>query len=344
MTERFRVTFDPAFFEDPSRAVGIRTLEKEPHIEVKYPEAGRRAEFRPSDLADCDALIAVLVRVTEASLKGVTRLKHIARFGAGFDTVDLDACSRHGVLVTNAPLGPTESMAEATVGLMIMLSYRIKEKEEVLRRGKFSVPRELMGTEVMGKTVGMLGLGNIGMRFAELLAPFNVHIIACDPYVPGERFAKFNVERVDFHTLLRESDFLAIHCPLTRETRYMFGEEEFRMMKPSAYFVNTSRGGFYKDATLAKALGEGWIAGAGIDVFEDEVNAEGNPLIELKNCILTPHAVGLSDGMMAGIWKYTLQTVLQSSRGGLPDFILNPEALPPEKRAQARLSPSFIPR
>jgi len=349
MSEPFRVTLDPVFREpaflgDESKMAGLRKLEEEPHIGVKYPERGLKPEHAPSDLAGCDALIAVLVKVTEASLEGVTSLKHIARFGAGFDTVDLDACARHGVVVTNAPLGPTESMAESTLGLMIMLSYKIIEKERVLRGGVFKVPRELTGTEIMEKTVGILGLGNIGCRFAELLAPFHARLIAYDPYVGQERFAQFKAESVDFHTLLRESDYLSIHCPLTDETRYMFGEAEFQMMKPTAYFLNTSRGGFYKDATLAKALSEGWIAGGGIDVFEDELSAEDNPLIELTNCILTPHAVGMSDGMMDGIWKYTLQTVLQTSRGELPDFILNPEALPAEKRAQAKVSPSFIPR
>ena len=344
MKELFRVTFDPFFLEDRSKMFGIRTLEQEPHIEVKYPEPGLRPEYRPSDLADCDALIAVLVKVTESSLEGVSRLKHVARFGAGFDTVDLDACARHGVVVTNAPLGPTESMAEANIGLMIMLSFKIKEKEQVLRAGTFSVPRELTGTEIMDKTVGIMCLGSIGGRLAELLGPFNARIIAYDPYAGKERFAKFNAESVDLPTLLRESDYLSIHCPLTDETRYMLGEAEFRMMKPTAYFLNTSRGGLYKDATLAKALGEGWIAGAAIDVFEEELSAENNPLMGLKNCILTPHGVGRSDGMIGGIWKHTMQAVMQTSRGELPDFILNPEVLPADKRSQAKVSPAFIPR
>jgi len=344
MSERFRVTFDPLFVTEPARMEGIRKLEREPHIELKYPEEGRRPEFRPSEIADCDAVITVFCKVTEASLEGVSRLKHVARFGAGFDAVDIDACTRHGVMVTHAPLGPTESMSEATLGLMLMLSYKIKEKEEVLRGGSFKVPRELTGTEIMGKTVGIMSLGSIGARVAELLAPFHARLIAYDPYVGEERFSQLGAERVDFHTLLRESDYLSIHCPLTNETRYMFGEDEFQMMKPTACFINTSRGGLYKDAILAKALSEGWIAGAAIDVFESELSVEDNPLIGLKNCIVTPHAAARSDGMLAGIWKYTLQAVLQSSRGELPDFILNPEALPPEKRAQAKVSPAFIPR
>jgi len=344
VSERFRVTFDPLFLAEPARMAGIKRLEQEPHIEVKYPEPGRRQEFKPSELADCDAVITVFCQVTEASLEGVTRLKHVARFGAGFDAVDLDACSRRGIVVTHAPLGPTESMAEATLGLIIMLSYKIKQKEEVLRGGKFSVPRELIGTELMGKTVGIMCLGSIGGRLAELLAPFHVRIIAYDPYVSQERFAQLRATSVDLHTLLRESDYLTIHCPLTKETRYILGEAEFRMMKPTAYFLNTSRGGLYRDATLAKALREGWIAGAAIDVFEDELAVKDNPLIGLKNCIVTPHGVGRSEGMIAGIWRYTREAVLKSSRGELPDFILNPEALPPEKRARAKVSPAFIPR
>ncbi len=344
MGEKFRVAFDPLFLAEPARLEGIRKLEKEPHIELKYPEPGRRPEFRRAEIADCDAVITVFCKVTEASLEGVSRLKHVARFGAGFDAVDLDACTRHGVMVTHAPLGPTESMAEATLGLMITLSYKIREKQEVLRRGSFKVPSELQGAEIMGKTVGIMSLGSIGGRLAELLVPFRARIIAYDPYIDQDRFARFNAESVDLHTLLSESDFLTIHCPLTDETRYMLGEEEFRMMKRTAYFINTSRGGFYKDAVLAKALRAGWIAGAALDVFESEAGGGDNPLMGLKNCILTPHGVGRSDGMLGGIWKHTLQAVLQTSRGELPDFILNPEVLPPEKRAQAKVSPAFIPR
>jgi len=342
MAGAFRVTFDPFHWLRYKNILDFTLLEREKGIEIKVPDTPVGEEILPRLVRDCDAIIMSITRVTPASLEGVERLKLVARFGAGYDRVNLKACTEHGVMVTNVPYGPTEAMAEATVALMLACSLRITEKDRDLRRHGWDVKMAYLGRNVSGKTLGIVGLGNIGCLVVGLVKPFKMRVLGYDPYAPAERFTRYAVERVALETLLPESDFVSLHAPLTAGTRYMFGEEQFRMMKPTAYFINTARGGYYKEELLARALREGWIAGAAVDVFENEPKIEGNPLLEIENCILTPHSIGLTYEMIDKTWKAVVENILRCARGELPENIVNVDVVPEEKRRLMRTTPSYI--
>ncbi len=338
----FRVTFDPFHWIRYRNLLDLSLLEREEGIEIKEPDTPVEGEIPPALIRDCDAIVMSITRVTPASLEGVTRLKLVSRFGAGYDRVNLKACTEHGVMVTNVPYGFTEAMAEATVALILACSLRVTEKDRDLRRTGWDVKMAYLGRNVSGKTLGIVGLGNIGCLVVGLVKPFKMRILAYDPYAPDDRFACYGVEKVDLDTLIRESDFVSLHAPLTAENRYMFGEEQFRMMKPTAYFINTARGGYYKEELLARALREKWIAGAAVDVFENEPNIEGNPLLEIENCILTPHSIGLTYEMIENTWKAVVANILRYARGELPENIVNVDVVPPEKRQLMKTTPSYI--
>jgi len=336
------VTMDGNLRRKDGSIPGVEVLENEPAVELKLPRPGYMNEIEPDDIRGCDAVVISSAAFTRASLGGADRLKLIVRFGAGFEKVDLDACTEHGIMVCHAPLGPTEAMAQGTLGLMIACATRMFQKDAVVRRGRWGERSRYIGTDLTGKTLGLIGLGNIGTRVASKVKPFDMRIIAYDPYAPDQRFQDYGVEPAPLETVLKESDFISVHCPLTPESRYMLKEEHFKMMKPTALFFNTSRGGFYDEGALAKALTEGWIAGAGIDVFEDEPNIENNPLVELENCIVTPHAIGFTQGLFDTIWHWVAHSIIQFAHGELPDNIINVEALPAEQRARAVPTSSYI--
>jgi D-3-phosphoglycerate dehydrogenase len=329
--------------DDKGEIPGARVLEQEPSIEVRYPRSGYMTEIEPDDIKGCDAIVISSAYFTRASLAGSDgRLKLIVRFGAGFERVDLDACTEHGIMVCHAPLGPTEPMAQGTLGLMIACATRMFQKDDVIRRGKWGERVHHMGTDLTGKTLGLIGLGNIGTRVVDKVAPFDMKVIAYDPYAPDQRFKNYGVQPVSLETVLKEADFISVHCPLTEESRSMLKEEHFKMMKPTALFFNTSRGGFYEDRLLARALTEGWINGAGIDVFEDEPNIENNPLVEIGNCIVTPHAIGFTQGLFETIFHWVSRSIMQFANNELPDNIVNIEVLPPDQRVHAVPTSSYI--
>lgn len=336
------VTIDGNLRREDGTIPGIDVLENEPTIELKYPSRGYMFEIEPDDIRGCDAVVVSSAAFTRVSLEGADRLKLIVRFGAGFERVDLAACTERGIMVCHAPKGPTEAMAQGTLGLMIACATRMFQKDAVVRKCRWDQRTRYIGTDLTGKTLGLIGLGNIGSRLVELVKPFRMRVMVYDPYIPAGRFEEYGIEPAPLEKLLMESDFISIHCPLTNESRGMLKEEHFKMMKRTALFFNTSRGGFYEDRLLAKALTEDWIAGAGIDVFEDEPRIEGNPLVEVENCIVTPHAIGFTHGLFDSIWYWVSRSVIQFARGELPDNIINMEVLPPEKRALAVPTSSYI--
>ncbi len=336
------VTMDGNLRREDGTVPGVHVLEEEPTIELKFPRPGYMDEIEPDDIRGCDAVVISSAGFTRASLDGADRLKLIVRFGAGFERVDLDACTEHGIMVCHAPLGPTEAMAQGTLGLMIACATRMPQKDAVIRKGQWAQRAKYIGTDLTGKTLGIIGLGNIGTRVVEKVKPFKMKVIAYDPYCPDQRFEDFGVEPAPLETLLEESDFISIHCPLTDESRGMLKAEHFKIMKPTVLFFNTSRGGFYEDRVLAEALTEGWIAAAGIDVFEDEPYIQNNPLVEIENCIVTPHAIGFTQGLFDTIWHWVSRSVIQFARGELPDNIINVDVLTPEQRAKAVPTSSFI--
>jgi len=259
-------------------------------FEVVYKEYPSEEELIKL-IADVDA---VVVRskplITRRVIEAGRRLKLIARAGVGLDNIDLNAAAEHGVKVVNSPESVTQSVAELTIGLIISVYRKIAYSDRYMRMGKW-VKKEAEGLELYGKTLGIIGMGRIGRSVARIAYHgFNMKIIYHDVQRVDPVFEReVNARYVDLDTLFREADIVSIHVPLTPETKHLVNEERLRLMKKTAILINTSRGEVVDTNALIKALKEGWIAGAGLDVYEEEPLPPDHPLTKLDNVVLTPH-------------------------------------------------------
>jgi len=321
---------------------GLDPLFEDPDIEVSYPEIPG-GTVPPADLRGVDAFVSRSKQVTADSLADADDLRIVARAGAGYDNLDLDALTDRGVVATHAPQGPTRAVAEATVSLLVACAHNLREHEEIFRERGYDAAREAdVGYNLSGRTLGIVGFGRIGRSVADLMDAFGVETICFDPYADGAAAADRGVSLVDRETLFAESDLVTIHVPRTPETRGMLGAEDFRAMKESAWLVNTSRGDIYPDAELAAAIREGEIAGAAVDVFEDEPDVAGNPLLGLDGCITTPHVTGRTVDTRRRTGGIMAESIRDCKRGAWPNNVLNPGVYD-EPVPEAALSPSFQP-
>jgi D-3-phosphoglycerate dehydrogenase len=227
--------------------------------------------------------------VTRKVIESADRLKVIARAGVGLDNIDVKAAEERGVALINAPESSTQSVAELAIGLMLAVARRIAFSDRRMREGYWA-KKEAMGVELSGKTLGVIGAGRIGSAVARIAKyGFNMHILYYDVVCRDDLNKELGAECVSIEELLKRSDIVTIHVPLLPETRHMINEEKLRLMKKTAILINTSRGAVVDTAALVKALSEGWIAGAGLDVFEEEPLPKDHPLTKLDNVVLTPH-------------------------------------------------------
>jgi len=255
--------------------------------EVRHVDGTDRAALL-SALADVDAVIVRSATQIDAEALGAgTRLKVVARAGIGLDNVDVPAATGRGVLVVNAPVSNITSAAEHAVALLLSAARQIPRANASLKAGEWR-RSEFTGVEVSEKTVGVIGLGRIGVLFAQRMAAFGVRLLAYDPYLPAARAAQLGVALVSLDELLRESDFISIHLPKTAETKGLIGERELRMVKPEAILINAARGGLVDEHALAQALKEGRLGGAAVDVFVTEPCTD-SPIFGFDNAVVTPH-------------------------------------------------------
>jgi len=279
-------------------------------------------ELEPEDVAPYDAIVLFGPSVTAATLAGVDRLRLVARLGVGIDNVDVDACTRAGVLVTITPDGVRRPMAAGAMAFVLALAHRLPEMDRHVRAGGWE--RFLhVGTGLDGRTLGVVGLGNVGRELAMLAAPFGLRVIVADPFVTD---TPAGVELRALDELLETSDFVAVTCPLTDITRHLIGPSQLARMKPTAYLVNVARGPIVDEAALVVALRDGVIAGAALDVFDPEPVRPDNPLLELDNVLLAPHAVGFTDELLRLSGRSVSRAALAVRGGRMPEFPVNPEA------------------
>jgi len=328
--------------EEKDYYMGLEPMLEASDVAVTFLPSREGGEIRADELADADAFVSARDRLTADSLARADDLRIVTRGGAGFDNLDLDALADHGVVACHAPQGPTQSVAEATVMMLTACAHNTRRADRMVREEGFGGRIENMGVELQDSTVGIVGLGLIGSRVVELLEALDPEIIAHDPYVPASRADELGVELVDRETVLDRSDLVSLHVPLTEETHHMLGRESFRRMKESAHLVNTTRGGIYPDEELAAAIRDGDIAGAAIDVFEGEPDVAGNPLLELEDCLMTPHSAGINRQSMERIGNIMSESILNVKDGELPINILNPEVYD-EPVPEDNLTPSFRP-
>ena len=226
-------------------------------------------ELTPAHASQYDALSVLNPRVTAATLSGPDRrVKIVARMGVGYDSIDVPTCTANGIILTNTPDGVRRPVATSILLLILALSHKILTKDRITRAGRWAETTMHMGDGLTGKTVGSIGMGNIGSELFRLLAPLEMVHLAHDPYAKAEDAARLGVRLTDKDTLLRQSDFVCVNTPLTPETRHMVGDREFALMKPTAYFINTAADRWWMRNALYAALVETAIAGAALDVFE----------------------------------------------------------------------------
>lgn len=265
---------------------------------------------------------------TAALLERCNRLLAVCSAGAGYDIIDVDACTEAGVIVCNNSGPGREAVAEHALGFMLALGKKIVAGDRLIRRAVVQDRAPLRGIELQGRTVGIVGLGQIGSRLAELANAFGMQVIAYDPVLSDDDVRSRGAERVDLDELLARSDFLQLTCPLTPETEGLIGRRELSLMQPGAYFISTARGPVHDEVALHEALVEGRIAGAGLDVFHDEPPSPDHPLLQLDNVIATPHVAGITEEATRHIAVATAEQWLAIFRGEVPPRLLNPEAWP----------------
>ncbi len=327
-------TFRIGITRDVVRADGTSIFDKRAlqiFDEAKLPWefiADDAQELTAAHGAQYDALCVFNPKVPAAVVGGPdSKVQIVARMGVGYDSVDVKACTEQGVIVTNTPDGVRRPVATSILTLILALSQKLFIKDRITRAGRWAETTSHMGVGLTGKTIGSIGVGNIGGEAYRLLAPLEMQHIAFDPYVKAEDAAKLRVRLVDKETVFREADFVFVNMPLTPETRGSVGAREFALMKPTAYFINTARGPLVDEEALYAALSERRIAGAAIDVFQHEPVDADNPLLTLDNVIVTPHSICWTDEFFRNNAESAFRSVAAVAGGKAPAFVVNREVL-----------------
>jgi D-3-phosphoglycerate dehydrogenase / 2-oxoglutarate reductase len=253
----------------------------------------------------------------------------IIRSGSGVDVIDVDAATARGMLVCNTPLAHNGPVSDHTIALIFAVGRQIVPGDRITRAGDWTVrATALPEWHLEGQTLGLLGFGHIPRSLVRKLHGFNLNVLVFDPFVDAATLAEYGARSVTLDELLAESDIVSIHTPLTAQTHHLFSERELRLMKSSAILINTARGPIIDEAALYRALTEGWIAGAGLDVFEKEPSPADNPLFQLDNIVVTPHTAGVSDQSVEATWRLSVEMVIQMSNQRFPRSYVNRECSP----------------
>jgi D-3-phosphoglycerate dehydrogenase / 2-oxoglutarate reductase len=262
-------------------------------------------------------------------LKRMPNLLVVSSSGAGYDTVNVKDCTDAGILVVNQTGGNADAVASHVLAMLLMLSKQIAQSDHALRAGTMHDRTAYIGSDVHGRTIGIVGLGNVGRRVASLCrGPFGMRVLACDPYLDKQTIGERGAEKVTLEELLQRADFVSINCPLTDETRGMIGAKEFALMQKHAYFITTARGFIHDERALEAALREKRIAGAGLDVWDKEPPAANHPLLALDNVIASPHTAGVTHEARANMGKIAAEQLVMTLDGKRPPRVVNPQVWP----------------
>jgi D-3-phosphoglycerate dehydrogenase len=325
---RFRVALSGDFRQPDGSptypSFDLSPLTGDPGIETVYVDAVDGA--MPADgLAGCDALILLMPRFARASVPADGRLAVVARFGVGYDTVDVPACTDNGIALVITPDGVRRPVAVSILTFVLALSQKLLIKDRLCRQGPegWAKRSDHMGEGLVGRTLGQLGMGNIGAEVFRLARPFGMRFVAHDPYQDPAVAAELEVELVGLEELFRRADLLSVSVPLSEATRHIVGERLLALMKPTAYLINTARGPVVDQRALYGALADGTIAGAGLDVFEVEPCPADEPILRLDNVVVAPHSLCWTDECFAGNGAADVRAVLEVMHGRVPTGIVN---------------------
>ena len=266
--------------------------------------------------------------VTTELLARCPNLLCVSSSGAGYDTVNVDDCTKAGVLVVNQAGGNAVSVAEMALGLLLDVSRRISECNALLHTKTGFSRESVMGREIHGKTIGIIGLGHTGSRVAALARAFGMQVLAFDPYLSAEQITQSGAETVTFNTLLERADVVSVHCPRNQETMNMLNAAAYARMKKGAILVSTARGGIHDEAALAEAIRSGHLGGAGLDVWHPEPPPLDHPLLQLPNVVATFHTAGVTHEARRNVASMAAEQIAGVLRGGRPPRLINPEVWP----------------
>jgi len=312
----FKVLITPRSFEH----IKDKFLEllKDAEIEVVMNPYGRviKEDEMVELIKDMDGIIVGIDPITKRVIDNASKLKVISKYGVGVDNIDLESAKERNIVVTNTPNANSNAVAELTVGLIISVLRNIPLSDRRVREKKWD---RFIGYELYGKTLGVIGTGSIGKRVIKLLRGFDLNILCYDKFPDYEWAEKENVKYVNFDELLKRSDIITIHIPLTEETRHLISERELSLMKKTAVIINTSRGGIINERDLYKFLKEGKIYGAGLDVLEDEP-PQNSPLIELDNVVITSHIGAHTQESIENMAFIAIDNLISVLKGKEPKF------------------------
>jgi D-3-phosphoglycerate dehydrogenase len=284
-------------------------------------------EVAPEHARDYDGLLVLAPNVTAQTIAGTERLKIVARFGVGYDNVNVPACTRAGVLLTITPDGVRRPVAVAAITFLLALSHKLLIKDGLTRAGRWADKLEHTGQGITGRTLGIIGLGNIGLELAALARPLGLVVVAHDPWVLPNVAADAGVVLLTLDDLLRLADYVCLCCALTEETQHLLSADRLALMKRTAYLINVARGPIVDQAALTTALRERRIQGAALDVFEREPVDPQDPILQLDNVILAPHAICWTDECFRLNGRAAIRSLLDVARGVIPRCVVNRDAL-----------------
>ena len=327
----FQVALTADFYDERGALkfadIGLCALEQHPNIRVRR-FAEHRAQIGADQLAGANGVIVLTPAVTRASVADARELLAISRFGVGYDSVDVQACSEADVLVCTTPGAVDRPVAEATVGWMIALAHHMTVKDRLVREAHWDERVHYMGRELRDRTLGIIGLGRIATKLVELLNGWGMRQpLAYDPHADRALAAQSGVRLTGLDEVLRVSDFVSIHCPLTDQTRGMIGRRELALMRPDAYLINTARGGIVDEDALEDALREKRIAGAALDCFATEPLVEPSRFRGFENVLLAPHSIAWTIEMFRDIGRAACQVMVDLADGREPRGVVNPHVL-----------------
>jgi phosphoglycerate dehydrogenase-like enzyme len=331
MTAPFRVALSGDFRKPDGSPTfpdfDLGPLRSAPGVEMAFLEPAN--PIASAQIADFDALILLAPRFGRESIHPAGRLAVVARFGVGYDNVDIDACTEAGIALVITPDGVRRPVAVSIMALMLALTGKMMTKDRLTRAGPdgFNQRAQYMGVGLVGRVLGTIGVGNIGAELFRLAKPFEMKFISHDPFADPKIAAELGIELVSLEDVFRRADVLSVNCPLTPETRHLVNAERLALMKPTAYLINTARGPIVDQMALTRVLIDRRIAGAGLDVLEVEPPDAADPILKLDNVILAPHALCWTDQCFAGNGVADVKAVIDTQHGRAPRGVVNRQVL-----------------
>jgi phosphoglycerate dehydrogenase-like enzyme len=309
------------------REFGLEVLDSQPGI-VRGAFAENLREITPQQIGDANAVVVLSPRVTPHSVSQADNLLAVGRFGVGYDSVDVPACTAADVVLVTAVGAVDRSVAEATLGWMLALTHHVRTKDRLVRDGRWNDRTGYMGRELRDRVLGIVGLGGIGRALVELVRGFGMReILAFDPYADATTTAGQGVKLVDLDTLMAQSDFVSVHCPLNEFTHDLIGPKQIELMRPDAYLINTARGGIVNEDALYEALQHGRIAGAALDCFVGEPLSAPHRFGQFEQVLLAPHSIAWTDEMFRDIGNTICRSMVELALGRRPRGVVNAEVL-----------------